>query len=98
MEDPYLCRMESMNIKKLRSQAKLMGTIVCVGGAMLMTLYKGPIVHMPWSASHDRFPQTSSSRTSAAAMTDNKEWIIGSILIVAATLAWSCLFIIQVII
>jgi hypothetical protein len=34
----------------------------------------------------------------AAAAIDNKDWIIGSVLIIAATLAWSALFILQVII
>jgi len=84
-----LFRMENVNIKKLRSQAKIVGTIVCVGGAMLMTLYKGPIVKMVWSAHHQ------SPQTSAAAAIDNKNWIIGSVLIIAATLAWSGLFILQ---
>jgi hypothetical protein len=84
--------MERVNIKSLRSQAKIVGTIVCVGGAMLMTLYKGPIVKMVWSAHHQ------SPQTSAAAAIDNKNWIIGSVLIIAATLAWSGLFILQVII
>jgi len=81
--------MERVNIKSLRSQAKIVGTIVCVGGAMLMTLYKGPIVKMVWSAHHQ------SPQTSAAAAIDNKNWIIGSVLIIAATLAWSGLFILQ---
>eukprot|EP00253_Pinus_taeda_P010098 PITA_10098 len=84
-------RMERVNIKNIRSQAKIVGTIVCVGGAMLMTLYKGPIVPMLWSP-HHQSPDTSSTTASAI---DNKEWIIGSLLIVAATLAWSALFILQ---
>ncbi|KAH9308093.1 hypothetical protein KI387_036004, partial [Taxus chinensis] len=33
-------RMESVKIRELRSQAKIVGTAVCVGGAMVMTLYK----------------------------------------------------------
>eukprot|EP00253_Pinus_taeda_P000604 PITA_00604 len=86
-----LFRMETVNIKKLRSQAKIAGTIVCVAGAMLMTLYKGPIVPMLWSP-HHQSPETSFSAVSAI---DNNDWIIGSLLIIAATLAWSALFILQ---
>ncbi|PIN04068.1 hypothetical protein CDL12_02259 [Handroanthus impetiginosus] len=37
-----LCRMEKVDIKKVRCQAKVVGTVVTVAGAMLMTLYKVP--------------------------------------------------------
>ena len=33
-----------MNFKKVRSIAKVVGTIITVSGALLMTLYKGPII------------------------------------------------------
>eukprot|EP00253_Pinus_taeda_P014330 PITA_14330 len=87
-----LFRMESLNIKKLRSQAKIVGTIVCVGGAMLMTLYKGPILQMHWSLHHGSKDNHTSA---AAAASDSKEWMIGTLLILAATLSWSAMFILQ---
>eukprot|EP00253_Pinus_taeda_P019849 PITA_19849 len=87
-----LFRMESLNIKKLRSQAKIVGMIVCVGGAMLMTLYKGPILQMHWSLHHG----SNDNHTSApAAASDSKEWVIGTLLILAATLSCSAMFILQ---
>jgi len=84
--------MERLNIKKLRSQAKIVGTIVSVGGAMLMTLYKGPILHMFWSPHH----QSLEHNDTAVSPTRSKEPITGSILLVASLLAWSALFILQV--
>ena len=33
-----------MNFKKVRSIAKVIGTVITVSGALLMTLYKGPII------------------------------------------------------
>nr|GEW62115.1 WAT1-related protein At5g07050-like [Tanacetum cinerariifolium] len=41
-----LCRMEKLDLKKVRSQAKVIGTVLTVAGAMLMTLYKGNNVTM----------------------------------------------------
>ncbi|ERM99440.1 hypothetical protein AMTR_s00131p00088800 [Amborella trichopoda] len=37
-------RLERANIKSPRGQAKVIGTIICVGGAMIMTFIKGPTV------------------------------------------------------
>eukprot|EP00253_Pinus_taeda_P009772 PITA_09772 len=39
-------RYENVNIRSLRGLAKVVGTIVCVGGAMVMTLYKGSVIKM----------------------------------------------------
>ncbi|KAG6791154.1 hypothetical protein POTOM_000266 [Populus tomentosa] len=84
-------RMEKLDIKKVRCQAKMVGTAVTVAGAMLMTLYKGPIVEMLWSKHiHPR----KSFVTDTTGTTD-KDWLKGSIFLIIATLAWSSLFVLQ---
>ncbi|XP_058079547.1 WAT1-related protein At5g07050-like [Magnolia sinica] len=89
-----LCRMEKVDIKKVRCQAKVIGTLVTVAGAMFMTLYKGPIVEMVWSKSvHPR----KSYVTNTTDVTDKEDWFKGSILLIIATLAWAAFFILQAI-
>ncbi|KAK8642846.1 hypothetical protein V6N13_012176 [Hibiscus sabdariffa] len=38
-------RLERVDLKKIRSVAKIVGTLITVVGAMVMTLYKGPIIN-----------------------------------------------------
>ncbi|KAI7728714.1 hypothetical protein M8C21_019085 [Ambrosia artemisiifolia] len=44
-----ILRLEKLNIKGIRSQAKIVGTITTVAGAMVMTLMKGPIIELFWT-------------------------------------------------
>ncbi|XP_073012409.1 WAT1-related protein At4g30420-like [Typha latifolia] len=37
-----VCGLEEMELRSSRTIAKIVGTIICVGGAMFMTLFKGP--------------------------------------------------------
>ncbi|KAK4725298.1 hypothetical protein R3W88_028077 [Solanum pinnatisectum] len=82
-----LCRMEKVDIKKIRCQAKVLGTIVTVcGGAMLMTLYKGHVVNLIWS---NNINSNDTNKTYA------KDWVKGSIQLIFATFAWASFFILQ---
>ncbi|KAJ8760008.1 hypothetical protein K2173_010864 [Erythroxylum novogranatense] len=86
-----LCRMEKVDIKKVRCQAKVIGTVVTVAGAMLMTLYKGHVINLIWS----EHVQTHASSASMANGSADKDWVKGSILLIIATLAWASFFILQ---
>lgn len=58
--------MENMKLHKASGKAKVMGTIVCISGAMLLTLYRGQEVQI-WSSKIDLFhlahPHTQSAST-----------------------------------
>ncbi|XP_010495095.1 PREDICTED: WAT1-related protein At5g07050-like [Camelina sativa] len=87
-----LFRMEMLDVKKLWCQAKIGGTVVTVGGAMVMTLYKGPIVELFWTKyMHLQDNETASSKSSS-----DKDFLKGSILLILATLAWASLFVLQI--
>ncbi|KAI3444286.1 hypothetical protein Pfo_000951 [Paulownia fortunei] len=88
-----LCRMEKVDMKKVRCQAKVVGTIVTVAGAMLMTLYKGHVLNMVWSK--DIHPRK--SYVTDTTQDTDKDWFKGSILLIIATLAWASFFILQAI-
>ncbi|CAH9062244.1 unnamed protein product [Cuscuta europaea] len=84
-------KMEKVNIKKVRCQAKVVGTLVTVGGAMLMTLYKGSVINLFWS-NHIHLHNQNSSTAPASY---DKDWVKGSILLILATLAWASFFVLQ---
>lgn len=84
--------MEKLDMKKVRCQAKVVGTVLTVAGAMLMTLYKGPIVEMLWS----KYIHPRKSYVTDTTGTGDKHWLLGSVLLTIATLAWASLFVLQV--
>jgi hypothetical protein len=85
--------MEKLDIKKVRCQTKVAGTVVTVAGAMIMTLYKGPIMEMIWTKhSHAQAGDVPAAAEDAS----NKSWFLGSLFLIIATLAWASLFILQV--
>ncbi|KAJ4903912.1 WAT1-related protein [Raphanus sativus] len=55
----WIFRLEKVNIKKIHSQAKILGTVVTVGGAMLMTVMKGPLVPLLWANPDDSHQDSS---------------------------------------
>ncbi|KAG2244202.1 hypothetical protein Bca52824_093948 [Brassica carinata] len=89
-----LFRMEMLDVKKLWCQAKIAGTVVTVAGAMLMTIYKGPIVELFWTKYMHQQHATDTTAPSSNS-NDSKDFLKGSILLIFATLAWASLFVLQ---
>ncbi|XP_031478624.1 WAT1-related protein At1g21890-like [Nymphaea colorata] len=72
----FFLRMEDVNIKKIRGLAKVVGTAICVGGALIMTLYNGTQLLRSsfWLQQWQLLGST---------------WALGAILLFASAFAWS---------
>ncbi|XP_071701417.1 WAT1-related protein At1g09380-like [Rutidosis leptorrhynchoides] len=84
-----LCKQENAKLKTLAGQAKLIGTFVGVGGAMLLSLYHGPKIPIGQSRIH--------ITTSANTNTNDHGQVslIGPLLVIISSVTWAIWFIIQ---
>ncbi|KAM7509102.1 hypothetical protein LguiA_019555 [Lonicera macranthoides] len=78
-------RMEKLNIRSSSSQAKIMGTLVSISGAIVVTLYNGPSILFT--------PQPSDSLHLHRSSQSN--WIIGALLLTAQNLLLSIVYVFQ---
>lgn len=76
-------------MKSKSGKAKILGTIVCIGGVLLLALYKGISFNNPQSQ------HVANTYTSVPPAAKLEKWIIGSILLTAGSLLWSSWFVIQ---
>lgn len=81
-------RMERLVISKLSAQAKIAGTLVALGGAILSTLYKGIVVISP----HRRHGNQTDG--SSKVFLDGN-WIKGSLMLFISYLSLAAFFIVQ---
>ncbi|GAY45174.1 hypothetical protein CUMW_087510 [Citrus unshiu] len=82
--------LENVNLKSIRSLAKVIGTLATVAGAMVMTLIKGPILELFWTKGAENHGHGSSGTT-----THNS--IKGALMITAGCFSWSFFIILQAI-
>ncbi|XP_076957181.1 WAT1-related protein At2g39510-like [Bidens hawaiensis] len=88
----WIFRLEKVNVKKLHSQGKILGTVVTVGGAMVMTLVNGPPVPLPWTTKGfegHRAPSPTSDTVS------QDQHLKGAIMITAGCFCWASFYILQ---
>ncbi|CAL5417402.1 unnamed protein product [Camellia sinensis] len=82
--------LEKVNLKKIQSVAKVIGTVITVTGVLVMTLYKGPIIDILWH-SKSRNPHHNTTNSTSA----DQHWVMGTIMILGCTCGWSAFFILQ---
>lgn len=81
-----------IKFSSIRGQAKVVGTLVSITGALVMTLIKGPVLklfgtHRDDSNSHDEHVDGGLNVHQA---------VKGSVMILTGCICWSCFIILQV--
>ncbi|KAB2000983.1 hypothetical protein ES319_D12G269400v1 [Gossypium barbadense] len=86
-------RIETVNLKSNSGRAKILGSVICVGGGLLLTLYKGrPLFKHQHSHA---VAQTVANVVKLSPSRRAQRWTIGCLALVVGTLLWSSWFIIQ---
>ncbi|WRX08599.1 EamA domain - like 4 [Theobroma cacao] len=85
-------RLESLGIRKLAGQAKLVGIFLSIGGAMILTFYKGEEINL-WSTNINLAKHGADHATRKHALLGNQ--VLGSLLALAACVSFAIWYIIQ---
>ncbi|RHN38576.1 putative EamA domain-containing protein [Medicago truncatula] len=81
--------MEKFNIRSMRTIAKIVGTIICVCGAMSIALLKGPKLLNAENISSKSIMATTST-------SDENNWFLGCLILLGSTVGGSTWLILQV--
>lgn len=86
--------MEKVSIENAKGRARLVGTILCIGGVLVFTFWKGHLlegfVRRPLIEVHGSDPKK-------GAVNDKENWLKGTALILTSLFAFSAWLILQVI-
>ncbi|KAL7091415.1 hypothetical protein ACP275_12G104400 [Erythranthe tilingii] len=75
-----LLRHEKVKMTSTHSQAKIIGTLISIGGAMIMTLVRGPDLDLPWTRGNHQDHKNGE---------DLNNSIKGALMIAIASFAWA---------
>lgn len=84
-----LTRLEKVKLKSVRSQAKVVGTLATVAGAMVITLVKGPVLELIWTKGKTNHDQQNNG-------TNLHHSIKGAVMITIGCFSWACFVNLQV--
>ncbi|KAG9156873.1 hypothetical protein Leryth_024476 [Lithospermum erythrorhizon] len=79
-------RLEKLDINNKSGRAKVVGTLICIGGTLVLTLYKGSAII------------NSNVNPNSVVQNDDhkaKKWAIGTLFLAIANVTWSSWFLIQ---
>lgn len=77
-------------MRKVKCQAKILGTIGTVAGAMIMTMVYGPMLPLPWTKVNHHHQSTNTDAN------NNEDSLKGAVMILVGCVCWACFVILQV--
>ncbi|XP_057979558.1 protein WALLS ARE THIN 1-like [Malania oleifera] len=85
-----ILRIEQVRLNRKNRVAKVAGTVLCVAGATVITLYKGPTIESPAPPLHQTTPLFL-----ALGDAKSKNWTLGCIYLIGHCLSWSGWLVLQ---
>ncbi|GMI82563.1 Usually multiple acids move in and out Transporters 5, Walls Are Thin 1 [Hibiscus trionum] len=85
-----ILRIEKVRVNRKDGISKVMGTILCVGGASVITLYKGPTIYSPTPPVNRPTPMFVSLGDA-----EGKNWTLGCVYLIGHCLSWSGWLVLQ---
>ncbi|ERN18251.1 hypothetical protein AMTR_s00055p00110850 [Amborella trichopoda] len=83
----FLLRLEVVDMRSPRGQAKVVGTGTCVGGTLILTLLKGPALKI--FKGLKKPTSLLLLLSTLQALTNTSNWALGSVLILCSVSAWA---------
>lgn len=85
-----ICRMEKVRLKRRAGKVKIMGAILCVGGALITCLYKGKGFHIIGHHHHQHDLVTLNTYNNVS------HWGRGTLLLLGSCFSYATWFVVQV--
>ncbi|KAK6915703.1 EamA domain [Dillenia turbinata] len=90
-----VCKQETIGLNKKQGQAKVLGTTLCVGGAMLLSFYHGRTIGIGEPSIHLHSSGQTSTTSNSNNSHNNGNMFLGPSLLLASCVAWAGWLIIQ---
>ncbi|XP_058107918.1 protein WALLS ARE THIN 1 [Magnolia sinica] len=88
-------RIEQVRIRRKDGIAKVVGTVACVCGAMVITLYKGPVIFRQASLNLNLTRHWQQQQVPLLGDAKEKSWTLGCIYLIGHCLSWSGWLVLQ---